>query len=98
LNLNPASQAYQGYNYDQFTAKLGGYTVANLSAGYKLGAAGWAKHTTFQFQVDNIFNRTDIIAQNGTTQTSTIPGATGGDPLFWTLYGRTFNISLSSTF
>jgi hypothetical protein len=46
--------------------------------------------------VDNIFNRTDIIAQNGRTQTSAIPGASGGDPLFWTLYGRIFNISMSS--
>jgi iron complex outermembrane recepter protein len=79
--------------------KLGGYAVANLSAGYKLNAAtGWAKNATLQFQVENIFNRTDIIAQNGRTQTSAIAGASGGDPLFWTLYGRIFNISLSASF
>lgn len=79
--------------------KLGSYTVANLSAGYKLSAAaGWARNATLQFQVENIFNRTDIIAQNGRTQTSAIMGANAGDPLFWTLYGRIFNISLSSSF
>ncbi len=78
---------------------LGSYTVVNFSAGYKLSALdGWAKNTTVQLQLDNIFNRTDIIAQNGRTGTSTLNGAPSGDPLFWTLYGRIINLNLSAAF
>ncbi len=71
---------------------LGSYTVVNFAAGYKLGTIdGWARNSTIQFQVDNLFNRTDIIAQNGNTQISSTP-------LFWTMYGRIYNLNLSTTF
>lgn len=78
---------------------LGSYTVVNFAAGYKLGTLdGWARNSVIQFQIDNVFNRTDIIAQNGRTGTSTNPAALAGDPLFWTLYGRIYNLNLSTTF
>ena len=76
---------------------LGSYTVVNFTTGYKLSALeGWAKNATVQFQLDNIFNRTDTIAQNGNTATGVTGGA--GDPLFWTLYGRIFSLNLSASF
>jgi iron complex outermembrane receptor protein len=78
---------------------LGSYTVVNFTTGYKLSALqGWAKNATVQFQLDNIFNRTDIIAQNGRTGTSSLGTAPSGDPLFWTLYGRIFSLNLSTAF
>lgn len=77
---------------------LGSYTIANFVAGYNLGLIpGWAK-ASVELQVDDLFNRTGIIAQNGRTGTSALAGAPNGDPLFWTLPGRLFNLNLSVQF
>lgn len=71
---------------------LGSYTVVNFTTGYKFANLnGWAKNATVQFQVDNILNRTDIIAQDGNTQVT-------GNPLFWTLFGRIYNMSVTFAF
>ncbi len=71
---------------------LASYAVTNFSAGYLVGGMGsWIKNAKVQLQVDNIFNRTDIVAQAGNTQTT-------GDPLYWTLPGRSFSLNLSAAF
>ncbi len=77
---------------------LGGYTIANFTAGYKLAkVGGWGRNASVELQVDDLFNRTDIVAQNGNTGTSA-SGAPNGDPLFWTLPGRMFSLNLSIAF
>lgn len=77
---------------------LGSYTVANFVAGYNLGLIpGWSK-ASVELQVDDLFNRTGIVAQNGRTGLSTNPAAPSGDPLFWTLPGRLINLNLSVQF
>ncbi len=69
---------------------FGSYTTANFAAGYLLGNLGWAKSAKIQFQLDDIFNRTDVIAFAGNTS--------GGNALFWTMPGRTFSVNLSAGF
>ncbi len=68
----------------------GSYTTANFAAGYLLGDLGWAKTAKIEFQLDDIFNRTDIISFAGNTS--------GGNALFWTLPGRTVSVNLSAGF
>ena len=68
----------------------GSYTTANLAAGYLFGDMGWAKSAKIEFQLDDIFNRTDIISYAGSTS--------GGNALFWTLPGRMFSVNLSAGF
>lgn len=78
---------------------LRSYAVTNFSTGYLIGAmGGWLKNAKAQLQVDNIFNRTDIIAQAGNTQQILTPGAAQGDSLFWTLPGRSISLNLSAAF
>lgn len=69
---------------------FGSYTTANFAAGYNFGNMGWAKNATVQFQLDDIFNRTDLISYAGATG--------GGNALYWTLPGRMASINLSAGF
>ncbi|KXW58271.1 TonB-dependent receptor [Ferrovum myxofaciens] len=68
---------------------FGSYTTVNLAAGYDLGSLGWAKNAKMEFQLDDLFNRTDTIAYAGATQ--------GGNALFWTLPGRMFSLNFSAS-
>ena len=91
---------YSGYDiYGNPTIQLGSYSVTNFSASYRLqDTVKWTKNTRFQLQVNNLFNSTEIISSAGNTVTSTNPNATMGDPLFWTLAGRSFMVTISSDF
>ena len=74
------------------TIHFGSYSVTNFSSTYKIPKLfEWTKNTALQFQVDDLFNRTDMIASAGNT-------ANLGVPLFWTLPGRSYMINLSSDF
>lgn len=69
---------------------FGSYTTANFAAGYLFGNLGWAKNAKVEFQLDDIFNRTDIISYAGATS--------GGNALFWTIPGRMVSFNLSAGF
>jgi Outer membrane receptor proteins, mostly Fe transport len=73
-------------NYTHF----GSYTTVNLAAGHDFGNLGWAKNAKVEFQLDDLFNRTDTVAFAGNTQ--------GGQALFWTLPGRMVSVNLSAGF
>ncbi|KXW57227.1 Fe(3+) dicitrate transport protein FecA precursor [Ferrovum myxofaciens] len=73
-------------NYVHF----GSYTTVNLATGYNFGSLGWAKDAKLEFQLDDLFNRTDMIAYAGQTQ--------GNNALYWTLPGRMFSLNLSAGF
>ncbi len=68
---------------------FGSYTTVNLATGYNFGSLGWAKDAKLEFQLDDLFNRTDTVAFAGNTQ--------GGNALFWTLPGRIFSINFSAS-
>lgn len=68
---------------------LSPYTVANLNASYTFkGSAGPLHDAKLSFQVNDLFNKTSIFA---------LAGYTGGanTPLYWTLPGRSYELSLS---
>ncbi|HQU05745.1 MAG: hypothetical protein B7Z65_03965 [Ferrovum sp. 21-44-67] len=71
---------------------LGSYTLVNFSAGYKFNHLyGYNHDTEIQFQANNLTNRYDPIYFNGNT-------AVNSNPLLYTLFGRTFNVNLTTTF
>lgn len=71
------------------TYHLSSYTVANLAASYTIRhGTGWYKNAKFGFQVNNLFDKTDIYA---------LAGYTGGanTPLYWTIPGRSYMFTAS---
>lgn len=72
--------------------ELSPYTVANLSTSYSFKAASGPMHNAkVSFQVNNLFNKTDIFGLAGYT-------AQNGTSLYWTLPGRSYQLSLSVGF
>ena len=79
-----------GSNNSNYT--LASYTLVNLAAGYKFTHIyGYAHDTEIQLQANNITNRFDPVWFNGAT-------AVNSNPLLYTLFGRTFNVNLTTTF
>jgi len=71
---------------------LGGYGVLNLAATYTISRlASWTHDTKIGLQIDNVFNRTNIVGTAGNTVAQ-------GTPLFWTMPGRAVIGTLSTTF
>jgi iron complex outermembrane recepter protein len=92
----------QGQLYASLTAKrvgsrfgdsgekipLAAYTVANFASSYTFKNPGsWAKEAKIGFQVNNLFNKTDIYAL-GTYDTS-------NNPMYFTLPERSYQLTLS---
>ncbi len=68
--------------------KLSSYTIANLNTSYTFkGAMGPMQDATVSFQVNNLFNKSGLLDQPGTTA--------DGTPLYWTIPGRSYVLSLS---
>ncbi|WP_407275254.1 TonB-dependent receptor [Halothiobacillus sp. DCM-1] len=69
-------------------SKLPAYTIANLNTSYTLkNAMGPMHNATVSFQVSNLFNKSGLLDQPGTTA--------DGTPLYWTIPGRSYMLSLS---
>ena len=70
------------------TIPLAAYTVANFASSYTLkNVAGWAKQAKVGFQINNLFNKTDIYAL-GTYDAN-------NNPMYFTLPERSYQLSLS---
>lgn len=68
--------------------KLSAYTIANLNTSYTFKSASGPLHNAkVSFQVNNLFNKSGILDQPGTTA--------NGTPLYWSFPGRTYMLSLS---
>lgn len=68
--------------------KLPSYTIANLNASYTFKSASGPLHNAkVSFQVNNLFNKSGLLDQPGTTA--------DGTPLYWTIPGRSYVLSLS---
>lgn len=69
-------------------SKLPSYTVANLNTSYTFKAPSGPLHdATVSFQINNLFNKQGYLDQPGTTA--------DGTPLYWTIPGRSYMLSLS---
>ena len=72
------------------TIPLAAYTVANFASSYTLkNIGGWAKNVKVGFQLNNLFNKTDIYAL-GTYDAS-------NNPMYFTLPGRSYQLTLSAS-
>ncbi len=70
------------------TIPLAAYTVASFASSYTLkNVAGWAKEAKLGFQINNLFNKTDIYAL-GTYDAN-------NNPMYFTLPERSYQLSLS---
>lgn len=70
------------------TIPLGAFTTVNFASSYKIAhVGGWAKSARVGFQINNVFNKTDIYAL-GTYDAN-------GTPMYFTLPGRSYQLSLS---
>ena len=70
------------------TIPLAAYTVANFASSYTLkNVASWAKEAKVGFQINNLFNKTDIYAL-GTYDAN-------NNPIYFTLPERSYQLSLS---
>ncbi|WP_158902222.1 TonB-dependent receptor [Burkholderia sp. L27(2015)] len=74
------------------TQPIGGFAVTNFAAAYTFKQpTTWMRNTRVGFQVYNLFNRTSIDALAGFT-------AADNTPLYWTVPGRAFTVTLSTDF
>ncbi len=70
------------------TIPLTAYTVADFASSYTFNNVGsWAKNTKLGFQINNLFNKTDIYAL-GTYDAN-------NNPMYYTLPARSYQLSLS---
>lgn len=70
------------------TIPLDPYTTVNFASSYKLGKlAGWAKETKLGFQINNLFDKQDIYALGSYDA--------NGNPMYFTLPGRSVQLNLS---
>ncbi|MHB1592149.1 MAG: TonB-dependent receptor domain-containing protein, partial [Sulfuricella sp.] len=70
------------------TIPLNAYTVANFASSYTIKkVAGWAKEAKLGFQINNLFNKSDIYAL-GTYDAN-------NNPMYFTLPERSYQLSLS---
>lgn len=92
-------QRYSGFNTVDANGNpispihMGSYTVVNFNASYSIkNLGGWTKLTKIQLKVNNLMNKTGIIQSAGAFTDN------AGLPLFYTLAGRNFMVSLSTSF
>ncbi|NNM50643.1 MAG: TonB-dependent receptor [Pseudomonadales bacterium] len=92
---------YSGFDvYGNPSVHLGSYTVTNFSVSYKLlNYFSWTRNPKIEIGLDNLFNQQAIIQSSGNTGTAlNNANASMGDPLFYTLPGRSITATLSSKF
>ena len=70
------------------TQPISSYSVLNGALGYTFGdAVGWFKGASIKMDFGNLLNKMPVIALAGYTQWL-------GTPLYWTLPGRSVNVTL----
>lgn len=78
---------------------LGGYGTADAAINYLVGPVGSViKNAKVGVTLQNLADRKSIYFLNGYTNGSTPNGYVNGNPLFFTLPGRSFQINLSASF
>jgi iron complex outermembrane receptor protein len=78
---------------------LGSYATADAALNYFLGPMGTVlKNAKVGLTLQNLTNRKSIYFLNGYSNGSTPPGYVNGNPLFFTLPGRSFQVNLSASF
>jgi len=78
---------------------LGGYGTADVAINYLFGSWGTAlKNAKVGVTMENITDRKSIYFLNGYTNGSTPAGYINGNPLFFTLPGRSVQLNLSASF
>jgi iron complex outermembrane receptor protein len=78
---------------------LGGYGTADAAVNYTFGPwMGALKNAKVGVTVQNITDRKSIYFLGGYTNGSTPPGYVNGNPLFFTLPGRSAQLNLSASF
>jgi len=76
---------------------LGGYGTADAAVNYTFGPLGkTVKDLKIGFTMQNLTDRKSIYFLNGYTNGSTPAGYVNGNPLFFSLPGRSFQINLSA--
>ncbi len=79
------------YGGSEDTFRLGGYGTADAAINYSFGPSDWVlKNAKVGVTLQNITDRKSIYFYNGTSN--------GGEPLFFTLPGRSFEVNLSASF
>jgi len=81
--------------------RLGGYGTADAAVNYLFGESfGALKNAKIGVTMQNIADRKSIYFLNGYTNGGTPPGTNypNGNPLFFTLPGRSFQVNLSASF
>jgi iron complex outermembrane receptor protein len=77
---------------------LGGYGTADFAINYLLGPWGALKNAKVGVTMENITDRKSIYFLNGYSAGSTPPGYINGNPMFFTLPGRSVQLNLSASF
>jgi iron complex outermembrane receptor protein len=81
------------------TYPLGGYGTADAAVNYYFGPWGRAvKDAKVGVTMENITNRKSIYFLNGYSAGATPPGYINGNPMFFTLPGRSVQLNLSASF
>ena len=82
-----------------YTYPLGGYGTADAAVNYYFGPWGRAvKDAKVGVTMENITNRKSIYFLNGYSAGATPPGYINGNPMFFTLPGRSVQLNLSASF
>lgn len=77
---------------------LGGYGTADFAINYLLGPWGALKNAKVGVTMENITDRKSIYFLDGYSAGSTPPGYINGNPMFFTLPGRSVQLNLSASF
>jgi iron complex outermembrane recepter protein len=81
------------------TYRFGGYSTADAAINYTFKDSFMAlNHAKVGVTVQNIADRKSIYFLNGYTNGAAPPGYANGNPLFFTLPGRSFEVNLSASF
>jgi len=94
-------ERYVGVRYgdSEDTYRLNAYATADAAIGYSFGSMGNAvKDVKVTVTAQNLTDRRSIYTLAGYTSGSTPPGYVNGNPLFFTIPGRSFQVSLSASF
>jgi len=92
-------EKYVGVRYgdSEDTYRLGGYGTADGAVSYLLGDFGNLKDARIGVTLQNLFDRKSIYFLNGYSNGATPAGYVNGNPLFFTLPGRSVQLTLSAS-
>jgi iron complex outermembrane receptor protein len=94
-------ERYVGVRYgdSEDAYRFNAYATADAAIDYSFGSLGNAvKDVKVTGTVQNLTNRTSIYDLAGYTAGATPPGYANGNPLYFTIPGRSFQVSLSASF